>query len=129
MDDRNREGHGDHGEERRDGPPETQWLALEMSKVIASNADELARRAGEELLKEAIKARLKERLGARIEAVATLVADALVDDLEANLEIEGRIAARRDARRGLDGRIAEALGLRQAPPAEGTAEGGDPRQA
>ncbi len=116
-------GHGGGGERR--GPPETEWLDLEMSKVIEGLAERLARKGGEEILLYYIKLRLMERIGPRLQAVATLAADRLADDIEANLEIEARIAARREARRAFDGRFAEALQRREAPPAP---EGSDPEK-
>ena len=114
MDDRSRDGRdegGGRGGDRRDrgGPPETQWLHLEMSKVIQSEAEGLAREAIVDILKDSIKTRLLERLGPRLEAVGRAVADQIADDIEANLDIEARIDARRQARRTLDARIAEAL--------------------
>jgi hypothetical protein len=112
MDDRSNERGG------RGGPPETQWLDLEITKVIQGRAEALVRAAAEEILKDAMKARLLERLGPRLQAVGRLVADELADDIEANLDIEARIAARREARRSLDGRIAEALANKPEEPKE-----------
>ncbi len=137
MDDRNGRDHGDdhrrhhhdhHDHHRHDGggdrrgPPESEWLQLEMSKVLQGSAEGMARAAAEEIIRDAIKARLRERLGPRLEAVGRLVADQLADDVEQNLDIEGRIGARSEARRALGAKIAEALGLhtrdrdRGAPP-------------
>jgi hypothetical protein len=102
--DRRDEG-GHHGGERR-GPPDTSWLQLEMSKVIEAGAEDLARAAVEEILKDAIKARLEERLGPKLEALGRLCADRIADDVEANLDIEARIAARREARRATEAQMA-----------------------
>ena len=96
--DRPRDGGNQGGGERR-GPPDTAWLDLEMSKVLEGLAENLSRRAGEEILLYYIKQRLMERIGPRLQALGTLVADRLADDIEANLDIEARIAARREARR------------------------------
>ena len=115
MDDRSNERRGDRG---GGGPPETQWLDLEITKVIQGRAEALVRAAAEEILRDAMKARLLERLGPRLQAVGRLVADELADDIEANLDIEARIAARREARRSLDGRIAEALANKPEEPKE-----------
>jgi len=131
-----RQGKGDHGHgegprgggEDRRGPPGTDWLDLEMSKVLQGAAERLARGAAEEILKDAIKARLLERLGPRLEAIGRLVADQLADDVEANLDIEARIAARREARRLLDGRIAEALGHPGERPRDAPGEPREPRE-
>ena len=126
MDDRGGDRPKDGGGERR-GPPDTAWLDLEMSKVLEGVAENLVRRAGEEILLYYIKQRLMERIGPRLQALGTSVADRLADDIEANLDIEARIAARREARKATDGRIADALRGVGAPP-EGSG-GPGPREA
>src|ERR1019366_9807600 len=90
------EGHHDRRDEHR-GPPGTQFLDLEISKVIEARAWDLVRGAADELLKEAIVERLRERMGPRIREIGRAAADLAADDIEGNLEIEARIAARRVA--------------------------------
>jgi len=122
MDDRHRDrgpGHdrSDRGsrDRERGGPEETTFLDLEISKVLAGEAESLGREAAREILKDAIKARLRERLGDRLERLGRLAADELADDIEANLDIESRIAARREARRSLEERVGDALAARGSP--------------
>ncbi len=109
--DRGGPGHdrgGPGGEDRR-GPPDSAFLNLEMSRVMYAEAEQLAKEAGRELMRDAVKARLRERLGDRLDAIARLAADELADDILANLDIEAHIDERRRARQGLPGRLAEAL--------------------
>jgi hypothetical protein len=94
--------HGDHDHHHhggRGGPEGTEFLDLEISKVIEGRAATLVRSAADELLKEALKARLRERMGARFDAIARTAVDEFLDDVEANLAIESIINARREARR------------------------------
>lgn len=124
-----REGGDREGERGRDregergGPPGTDWLQLEMSKVMYGRAEAMVTDCAEEILREEIKARLRERIGPRLTAIARLAADTLADDIEASLDIEARIAARREARRGVEGRVAAIAGVEPARP-----EGSDPHQ-
>lgn len=99
------------GERRQEGgPPGTDFLDLEISQVLYSEASGVTRDAFRELLKDAVKARLKERLGAKIEALAKIAADELVEDVETNLSIEALINSRKQARRGREEAIRRALG-------------------
>jgi hypothetical protein len=128
MDDKKEKREGDRG-----GPPGTDWLDLEVSKMLYGRAEAIAKKAIEELLAESIKARLRERLGPRLDAVARIAADQVAADIEANLAIEAQIDARRAARRELGGLIGEAFGREappkdDAPPGEMTGEGWDPRK-
>lgn len=119
--------HDDHQHDHRDqdrGGPETNFLDLELSKVLYSEADGVTREAFRELLKEAAKRRLQERWGDRIVALANLAVDELLADAEANLEIEAQIGARNRARRAVEERVAEILGR---PP--GAGESGDASDA
>jgi hypothetical protein len=133
MDDRRDEGRGggggsergrDGGEGRsgdggdRGGPGRgrdgggargTEFLDLEISKVLYAEAASLTKAAARELLHDAIKARLRERIGDRLDAIARVAADELVVDIEANLAIEARIAARREAQSSLDERVRDAV--------------------
>lgn len=98
----------DHGRER--GGPDTDFLDLELAKVLYSEAEGVTREAYRELLKEAAKQRLLERWGDRITALANLAVDELIDDAEASLEIEARIAARNQGRRAVEDRVTQILG-------------------
>src|SRR3954470_20165227 len=101
--DRGHENGGERGPDHdRGGPEGTEFLDLELSKVIQARGSALAREAAEELIKESVKARLKERLGERLAEVGRIAADELVDAIETNLSIEALIAARREGRNGLD---------------------------
>jgi len=100
----------------RGGPTGTEFLDLEISKVLLGRAQSMARSVTEEIIRDAIKARMKERLGARLEAIGRLAADELILDIEANLEIEARIAARNQARRAIEGDIGAAVRGAAAPP-------------
>lgn len=110
-----REGRERGGEGRR-GPEGTEFLNLEMSKVMYAEAASLTREAARELLKDAIKERLRERLGTRIAAIAKLAADELADDVEANLAIEALIASRKQARQGQDEALRRAMAQDPAEP-------------
>jgi histone H3/H4 len=125
--------HHDHDHDhcndndRRDqerGGPDTRFLEFELSKVLFSEAEGVAREAFRELLKEAAKRRLQERWGDRISALANLAIDELIEDAAANFEIEAKIAARNQARRALEDRVSEIL----ARPA-GASESGDASDA
>ena len=93
-----REGRGERGE-RGGGPQGTEWLDLEISRVLSARADEMTRSVAEEILRDAIKVRLRERLGDRLEAIGRAAADKLADGVEASLDIEARIAAHAEALR------------------------------
>lgn len=107
--------HGGPGDHRggpggdRGGPPGTSFLHLEMSRVLYSDATELAKDACRSIMRDAIAARLRERLGDRLEAIARLAADDLADDVLANLDIEARVGERRRAHGDLAARLADAL--------------------
>jgi hypothetical protein len=136
MNDRDRDrgadgprGRGDQGQHNggdrggsdrgRGGPPGTEFLDLELSKVLYGRAQSMSRSVAEEIIRDAIRARIKERLGPRLEAIGRLAADELIGDIEANLEIEATIAARREARRAMEGEIGAAVrgvGVGAAPP-------------
>ncbi len=117
----------DHGHSRSDqrSEPEqrggaTNFLDLEISKVLFDEAEGITREAFRELLKEAAKRHWQARMGEQIDALAKLAVDELISDVEANLEIEARIAARKQAREGLEARIDAILrGGKSAPDAGG----------
>lgn len=77
------------------GGQEHQFLDLEISKVLASDAARLARKAFAELLTERIKACLAEELGERLDALARFAAEDLLTDIETNLEIERHVETRK----------------------------------
>jgi hypothetical protein len=113
--------HDCREDDRRDhdrGGPDTRFLDFEISKVLFSEAEGVARDAFRELLKEAAKRRLQERWGDRIEALANLAIDGLLDDAAANFEIEAKIAARNQARQALDDRVSEILARPAGTPSE-----------
>ncbi|HVH98628.1 MAG TPA: hypothetical protein VM869_07955 [Enhygromyxa sp.] len=121
--------HHDHcdreqPQQQQGGGPDTRFLEFELSKVLFSEAEGVAREAFRELLKEAAKRRLQERWGDRIDALANLAIDELIDDATANFEIEAKIAARNQARRTLEDRVSEIL----SRPA-GASESGDASDA
>jgi hypothetical protein len=97
------EGDRPRGERAREssphgGPEDLQFLDLEISKVLISEASQLARQAYQQVLVETIKERLMDRLGALIESLADAAVEDLAADLEANIDIERRIKARAEAR-------------------------------
>jgi hypothetical protein len=102
-------GSGDHGRHDHHGPEGTEFLDLEISRVIHAEAGSLARDAVRSILRSAIEARLRERLGAKLEAIGRLVADDLADDVEANLGIEATIVSRHEARKSEGARVHEIL--------------------
>jgi hypothetical protein len=105
MDDHNddnrggpRDGGGDRSRDNRPrnegerGPgPDTRFLQLEMSQVLYSEAEAVARPAFRALLLEAAKDRLRERFGDEITALANLAVDDLLDGMRASFEIESRV--------------------------------------
>ena len=100
--------HHDHHDDH-DGGPDTDFLDLEMSKVLYDEARRVTREAYRELLKEAAKRQLGELWGERIEALAKLAVDELLADTEANLEIEAKIAARNEAKDGIEREVESIL--------------------
>lgn len=93
----------------RNGPSDTQFLDLELSQVLYSEAERMAKEVALDLIREGIRDRLRERLGARLTEVGRLAADELADDVEANLSIEQSIAARKSTAADLNARLHGAL--------------------
>ncbi len=95
RDDRGGDGSHDHrlhGDGGGRGPgPDTRFLQLELSQVLYSEAEAVARPAFRDLLLEAAKQRLRERFGGEITALAHLAVDDLLDGMRASFEIESRI--------------------------------------
>jgi hypothetical protein len=83
------------GSERGPGP-DTRFLQLEMSQVLYSEAEAVARPAFRDLLLEAAKDRLRERFGDEIRALARLAVDDLLKGMEASFEIEARLQGHND---------------------------------
>jgi hypothetical protein len=83
------------GGERGPGP-DTRFLQLEMSQVLYSEAEAVARPALRDLLLEAAKDRLRERFGDEITALARLAVDDLLKGMEASFEIEARVQGHND---------------------------------
>ena len=89
--------HRSHGEGGERGPgSDTRFLQLEMSQVLYSEAEAVARPAFRDLLLEAAKDRLRERFGAEITALANLAVDDLLKGVEASFEVEARIQRHND---------------------------------
>jgi hypothetical protein len=109
------EHHGRERHEQRDhdrgGPPDTEFLDLEISRVLYGEAKDIAREAARDLMREAIRERLRQRIGDRLRAVGVLVADQLADEVEANLAIEQRIEAQRSRTREVDRKLRELFGI------------------
>ncbi len=103
----------EHNDERGGadaGPAATNFLDLEISKVLFGEAEGITRAAFKELLKDAAKERLRERFGERIRTIAHLAVDELMDDVLANLVIEAKIRERDEKRRDLEDRVRSILG-------------------
>jgi hypothetical protein len=87
----------------------TQFLQLEISQMLFSEAQTMARQVALELMREAMRERLRERLGDRLAALGKLAADDLLEDLEANLTIERAIRAHKERSADVQQRLAAAL--------------------
>ena len=131
MDDRRPDDQPDR--ERRDGPDgrggpdggpgsDTQFLQLEMSRVLYAEAQGVTKQAVRELLLEAAKAHLRERFGETITRLGQLATDELLTDIEASLEIEERIHHRRESSGGTEDRLREALARSRAPRSQPSGE-------
>ena len=98
-DDRSRD-HRPHHEGGERGPgPDTRFLQLELSQVLYSEAEAVARPAFRDLLLEAAKDCLRERFGDQITALARLAIDELMKGMEASFEVEAQIQRHNDERR------------------------------
>jgi hypothetical protein len=114
-------------EQDRGGGPDTDFLDLELSKVMYSEAEAATRAAFRELLEESAKRRLQERWGDRIDALAKLAVDQLIADAEVNLEIEVKIGERNRARRGVEEQLGEILGRPLGAQESGDASDAEPQ--
>ncbi len=113
RDDRNGRGrpNGDADCEKEQGGrggADTRFLQLEMSRVLYSEAEEVAKPAFRELLLEAAKDHLRARFGDTITRLAQLAVDELLIDIEASLDVEDQIQRRHESG-GTDDRLREAL--------------------
>jgi len=116
------------GGEQRGGGPDTRFLQLELSQVLYSEAESVAREAVRELLLEGVKARFRERFGDQIAALAQLAADELMTDILYNLDIENRIRERNEAGSRTRERVRDIFAPRRPgdEPQEGGARQGRP---
>jgi len=110
----------DHGDNQSRGGPD--FLDLELSKVLMSEATGVTREAFRDLLKDAAKARFQERYGDQIQALANLAVDELLADMATNLAIESQIADREQRRRTIGDQVRACL---TTPSRETTPEAGD----
>ena len=111
-----RDGHehqeGFKGPRGDGGGPDTRFLQLEMSQVLYTEAEEIARPALRELLLEAAKDRLRERFGDKITQLAQLAVDDLLRGVEASLEVEARIREHQGEPRDPSERLREVFATR-----------------
>lgn len=88
----NRDGERNGGPSQPNGGGgDTRFLQLEMSQVLYSEAEGVARQAFRELLVEDAKARFRERFGEQINALAQLAVDELLREVFDSLDVEQRI--------------------------------------
>jgi hypothetical protein len=121
----------DHDDRRRGGGPEgTEFLDLEITRVLYGEAEKLARESVRDILRGALQARLRERLGARLEALARVAADALADEVETNLRIEELVRAQAAKKKDVEERVRAAMASDEpsAGPREPRAPRGKPRR-
>lgn len=116
RDERRRDGGHDRHER---GPRGTEFLDLEITKVLYAEADGLARDAARGLIREAIAQRLRERLGDQLAQIGRIAGDALADDIEANLAIEAVIANRQESRSSIADRVREVMAKRSGTTSAG----------
>ncbi len=114
-----RKGHEDHGDSRGGGPPDSDFLDLEIRKVLLAEAEGVTREAFRELLKESAKRHWRAKWGEQIDRLAGFAVDELLADMAANLEIEAKIAARAGAKKDR----AEQIEALFADPIEAASEG------
>jgi murein endopeptidase len=102
----NQQDHQEHNQrDHQRGAPNTQFLDLEISKVLFSDAQQTTREAFHELLKEAAKEELKAKFGEQIQALASLAVDEFIHNTAANLAIESRIQQRQQDQRSFEERL------------------------
>ena len=131
------EDHSDGGGDRgsRDGRggergpgPDTRFLQLEMSQVLYSEAEAVARPAFRDLLLEAAKDRLRERFGDEITALARLAVDDLLQGMQASFEIESRVQQHGDDERQPNAQLRELFAAWRARGESRPARAASPRR-
>ena len=110
--------HCDHDEPS--GPEGSEFLQLELSRMLAGQASELVREAFGDLLRESLREALHARLGERIAALADVIAEDFAADVEANLAIASAIDGRRSAKAEVAERARQAFA--GPPPAKAKAK-------
>ena len=101
------------GDQERDAPgpgPDTRFLQLEMSQVLYTEAESVAKDALRALLLDAARARMQERFGDKIVGLAELAVDGLLADILASLNVEARTHHRQRERGRLKERLLDILG-------------------
>jgi hypothetical protein len=94
-----------------------------MSRVLYSEAEDVARPAFRELLLEAAKAHLRERFGEEITRLAQLAIDELLTGIEASLDVEDQIQRHNESSDGrTDDRLRKALGRERGARTQPSAE-------
>lgn len=106
-----------HHDEPDDGPEGSEFLQLELSRMLAGQASELVKEAFGDLLREALREALHARLGDRIAGLADVIADDFAADIDANLAIEAALDGRRAAKAEVAERARQAfVGAPRAKP-------------
>lgn len=122
CEDQRPEGRPGEGRESREegGRGDSQFLQLEISQVLFSEAEKVARPAFRELLLEAAKEQLRARFGDRIEALAKLAVDELLKEVDSSLEIEARIQRHQEERAPVRDRLREIFASASRRPEPGS---------
>ncbi|MFO0565767.1 MAG: hypothetical protein U0263_08895 [Polyangiaceae bacterium] len=102
-------GHDHGGGSHQHGPSGSEFLELELSRMLYSRASEVAKEVAVEILRDAVRERLRERIGDKLRAIGRLAADELAEDVAVNLEIEARIAAHMQRGTGVGARLEAAI--------------------
>jgi hypothetical protein len=119
---RGREGGGRNG-------PDTQFLQLEMSRVLYEDARRVTKQALKELLLDAAKDHLRKRFGATITRLGELATEELLRDIESSLDIEDQIRQRQETTGDTPDSLREALARTRSARREGSPEPRKPRAA
>ncbi len=90
---------GQDGNQQNRSAPGTGFLDLELSKMLAGQAEKAAHEALHTLLLDAAKKHLEAAWGERIDGLAALAVQKLVGEMEANLRIEAEIQRQGEAKR------------------------------
>jgi hypothetical protein len=140
MNDRRGDDHPDRGTDQRDGRggpngdagrdadqrgrdgSDTQFLQLEMSRVLYEEARGVTKQALRELLLDAAKDHLRKRFGEAITRLGELATEELLSGIEASLDIEDQIQRRQESSGGTPDRLREALARSRSARREAPAE-------